>query len=200
MLSSSKSICQSIALLGDNDNRISFRRVFECCVDNLFWVLYTKTIILVKKEVKAMKLSTRGRYATRALLDLALHQGEKPVLLKDIARRQQISVRYLEHLITPLIAGGIVRSTRGAKGGVWLIKPPEEIRLSDVIQLVEGSLAPVECVNNPDICGRSAFCVTRDLWGELKKAMNGVLEATTLQDLVERQRRKGQVGAAMYHI
>ena len=147
-----------------------------------------------------MKLSTRGRYATRALLDLALHHGEEPVLLKDIAQRQQISLRYLEHLITPLIAGGIVRSTRGPRGGVSLAKPPEEIRLSDVIQLLEGSIAPVECVNNPGICTRSELCATRDIWGELKKAMNGVLQSTTLQDLVERQKRKERPAEVMYYI
>ena len=147
-----------------------------------------------------MKLSTRGRYATRALLDLALHQGEEPVLLRDIAQREQISLRYLEHLITSLIAGGIVRSTRGARGGVSLAKPPEEIRLSEVIQLLEGSIAPVECVNNPGICARSELCVTRDIWSELKKAMNGVLESTTLQNLVERQKRKERPREVMYYI
>ena len=147
-----------------------------------------------------MKLSTRGRYGTRALLDIALNQGEGPVLLKDIAQRQQISVAYLEHLITPLIAGGLVRSTRGAKGGVSLTKPPEEIRLSEVIQLLEGSIAPVECVNNPEICLRSESCVTRDIWGELKKAIDSILQSTTLQDLVERQKRKQQPEEVMYHI
>ena len=139
-----------------------------------------------------MKLSTKGRYATRALLDLAIHQGEAPIPLKDIAQRQQISIQYLEHLITPLIAGGIIRSTRGARGGVWLTKAPEEVRLNEVIRLVEGSLAPVECVNNPDICDRSAYCVTRDVWDEMKRAMNRVVESITLQDLVERQRQKEQ--------
>ena len=147
-----------------------------------------------------MKLSTRGRYGTRALLDLALRQGEGPVLLKDIAERQQISLRYLEHLITPLIAGGIVRSTRGAGGGVWLARPPEEIRLSEVMQLLEGSIAPSECINNPDICSRSASCVTRDVWGELKNVMNGVLESTTLQNLIERHKRKEQPKQPMYYI
>ncbi len=147
-----------------------------------------------------MKLSTRGRYATRALLDLALHRDEEPTLLKDIARRQEISLSYLEHLITPLIAGGIVRSTRGARGGVSLARSPEEIRLSEVIQLLEGSVAPVECVNNPEICSRSALCVTRDIWGELKKAIDGVLESTTLQDLVERQKGKEQPEAVIYNI
>ena len=147
-----------------------------------------------------MKLSTRGRYGTRALLELALHQGEGPILLKDIAQRQQISLRYLEHLITPLIAGGIVRSTRGARGGVLLAKLPEEIKLSEVIQLLEGSVAPAECVNNPGICNRSAFCVTRDVWSELKRVMNGVLESTTLQDLVERHKKKEQPEQAMYYV
>ena len=134
------------------------------------------------------------------LLDLALHQSEEPVLLKAIAQREQISLPYLEHLVTPLIAGGIVRSTRGARGGVSLAKPPEGITLSEVIQLLEGSIAPVECVNNPGVCSRSELCVTRDIWSELKKAMNGILESTTLQDLVERQKRKDRSEEMMYHI
>ena len=147
-----------------------------------------------------MKLSTRGRYGTRALLELALHQGEGPVPLKDIAQRQQISLQYLEHLITPLIAAGIVLSTRGPRGGVSLTKPPEAIRLSQIIQLLEGSIAPVECVNDPKYCSRSDFCVTRDIWSELKRVMDGVLESTTLRDLVERQKRKEQSKEVMYHI
>lgn len=147
-----------------------------------------------------MKLSTRGQYGTRALLDLALHQEEEPILLKDIARRQQISLRYLEQLMSPLVTGGIVRSTRGPKGGVSLAKPAEEIKLSEVIRFLEGSMAPVECVNNPRTCPRSKLCVTRDVWAELGKAMNGVLESTSLQDLVERQRKKEQSGEVMYYI
>ena len=147
-----------------------------------------------------MKLSTRGQYGTRALLDLALHQGEEPILLKDISQRQQISLKYLEHLITPLIAGGIVRSTRGPRGGVSLAKLPEEIRLDEVIQLLEGSIAPVECVNNPQVCTRSELCATRDIWSDIKKAIDGVLESTTLQDLVERQKGKERSEASMYYI
>jgi len=147
-----------------------------------------------------MKLSTRARYGTRALLDLALHSGEGAVLLKDIARRQEISLPYLEHLITPLIAAGLVKSTRGARGGVLLLRPPSEIKLSEVVQLLEGSIAPADCVNNAEICHRSASCVTRDIWSEMKKVMNEVLESTTLQDLVERQRRKARPEEMMYHI
>ena len=147
-----------------------------------------------------MKLSTKGRYGTRALLELALHREEGPVLLKDIAQRQQISLPYLEHLVTPLIAGGILRSTRGARGGVSLAKSPERIKISEIIQLVEGSIAPTECIDNPGVCSRSESCVTRDVWGELKKAMDGVLESMTLQDLVERQRRKERPEVSMYNI
>ena len=147
-----------------------------------------------------MKLSTRGQYGTRALLDLALHRDEKPVPLKDIAQRQDIPLQYLEHLITPLIAGGIIWSTRGARGGVSLARPPEEVKLSEVIGLLEGSIALVECVNDPKYCSRSDFCVTKDIWSELKKAMDGVLESTTLQDLVERHQKKEHPEPAMYHI
>ena len=147
-----------------------------------------------------MKLSTRARYGTRALLDLALHRGEKPVQLRDIAQRQQISTQYLEHLISPLLAAGILRITRGARGGIWLARDPIEVRLIEVIQLLEDSIAPVDCLNDPDTCPRSDACVTRDVWGELNKAMTEVLEATTLQDLVERQTSKETVEEVMYHI
>lgn len=147
-----------------------------------------------------MKLSTRGRYGLRALLDLAVHQGEGLVLLKDIARRQEVSLPYLEHLIAPLIAAGLVKSTRGARGGVLLLKPPADIRLGEVVQVLEGPIAPVDCVNNPALCHRSAFCVTRDIWVELKEAMSQVLDSTTLQDLVERQRQKGQVETELHRI
>ena len=147
-----------------------------------------------------MKLSTRAKYGTRALLDLALHWREGPVLLKDIARRQRISLPYLQHLIGPLVAAGMVKSTRGVGGGVWLAKPPQEIKLSDVVQLLEGSIAPVECINKPEVCTRAGSCATRDIWGELKKAVDAVLESTTLQDLVERQRSKSQSEEVMYQI
>ena len=144
-----------------------------------------------------MKLSTRGRYGTRALLELALNWGNGPVPLRDIAQREQISLPYLEHLITPLIKSGIILSTRGTRGGVSLARSPEEIRLSEVIGLLEGSIAPVECINNAAVCNRSEFCVTRDIWLELKTAMDGILESTTLQDLMQRQKGKEK---PMYHI
>ena len=147
-----------------------------------------------------MKLSTKGRYGLRALLDLALHRDEGLVQLKDIARRQEVSLPYLEHLIAPLIAAGVVKSTRGARGGVLLLKLPSEIKLGDVVQLLEGSITPVDCVNNPALCHRTTFCVTRDIWVEMKEAMSQVLDSMTLQDLVERQKRKDRPKEVMYHI
>jgi len=137
-----------------------------------------------------MKLSTRARYGTKALLELALHDGGKPVPLKEISQRQQIPLPYLEHLIGPLVQAGMVKSTRGVGGGVSLLKSPREVVLSEVIQLLEGSISPVECVDNPETCPLSELCVTRKLWCELKEAISGVLESITLQDLVERQRRE----------
>ena len=147
-----------------------------------------------------MKISTKGRYGTRALLDVALHQGESPVQLKAIAQRQQISLHYLEHIIAPLIAAGMLRSTRGARGGVSLGRSPQEIRLSEVVQVLEGSIAPAECVDDPNVCSRADLCVTRDIWAEMKEAMAGVLESTTIQDLVERQREKQKSDVIEYHI
>ena len=137
-----------------------------------------------------MKLSTKGRYGTRALLEMARHYGEGPMLLKDIAERQQISLQYLEHLIGPLVGAGLVKTTRGFKGGVWLARPPSEIKLSETMQILEGNITPVECINNPGACTRSRTCATRDVWDEMKRAMYGVLDSTTLEDLVKRQEVK----------
>jgi Rrf2 family protein len=147
-----------------------------------------------------MKLSTRGRYGTRVLLDLALHDGKEPIPLKDIAQRQQISLLYLEHIIAPLISVGMIRSTRGAHGGVQLARQPEEVKLSEVLGVLEGSIAPVDCINDPETCSRSEFCATRDIWIELKKAMDGVLESKTLRDLVEMQKKKKTTDMIMYDI
>jgi len=136
-----------------------------------------------------MKLSTRTRYGTRALLELALHKEGGPVFLKDIAGKQRISLAYLEHLVTPLISGGIIRSTKGPKGGITLARKPEDIKLSEITLLLEGSVAPVECVDHPEVCDRSGDCVTREIWSKMKHAIDGVLGSTTLKDLVERQKK-----------
>jgi Rrf2 family protein len=147
-----------------------------------------------------MKLSTRGRYATRALLDLALNQEGEPIPLKDIAQRQEIPLSYLERLITPLRVAGLVKSLRGPKGGIQLTKPAHEIKMSEVIRLVEGSIVPVECADNPEVCPHAELCATREIWAELKRKIDDVLESITLQDLVERQERKRKLKELTYYI
>ncbi len=147
-----------------------------------------------------MKLSTKGRYGARAMLDLALHYGEGPIPLRDIAKRQEISERYLQHLMVSLKFGGLVNSIRGARGGFALAKPPSGIRLSEIIQILEGSIAPVGCVDDPKVCSRVDTCTARDIWKEMTEAMIGVLESTTLEDLVQRQREKEKDETVMYHI
>ena len=147
-----------------------------------------------------MRLSTKGRYGARAMLDLALNSGKGPVLLRDIAKRQEVSEKYLEHSITTLRKAGLVRSIRGARGGYVLAKSPSQIRLSEIMEVLEGSMAPVECVDDPQVCGRAQLCVTRDIWAEMKEAIDNILESITLQDMVERQDRKRNSKAIVYDI
>ena len=120
--------------------------------------------------------------------------------MRNVAERQDVSLPYLEQLVPPLVAAGILRSVRGAKGGVLLARHPQEIRLIEVVEALEGSLAPVECLNNPGVCSRSLSCVTRDIWGELESAISGVLSSRTFQDLAERHKAKVGQDMAMYHI
>ena len=147
-----------------------------------------------------MKLSTRGRYGTRAVLELALRYGEGPVLLKDVASRQDIPLSYLENLMGALRAAGIVATVRGMHGGYYLAKPPSEIRLSQIVAALEGSIAPVECVDDQKHCSRAELCVTRDVWSEVKQAIEGVLESITLEDLVQRHREKQSPIPLRYYI
>jgi Rrf2 family cysteine metabolism transcriptional repressor len=147
-----------------------------------------------------MRLSTRGRYGIRALLDLAIRSGQGPVQLKEIAASQDVSLQYLEHLMKPLITAGLVRSMRGARGGIWLARSPSEIKIGEIIGALVGSVAPVECVDDPSICKRARYCVTHDIWCDVKKAIDGVLNSTTLEDLVIRQEAKEQNNESMYYI
>ncbi len=137
-----------------------------------------------------MKLSTRGRYGTRAMLDLAFHNGEQIVLLKDIAKREEISARYLENIMRILVSSGLVTSVQGRNGGFSLAKKPSDIKLSQIIQAVEGSIAPVFCVDNPKLCKRTPICITRDIWEKLNKSMLEVLDSITLEDMVNMQKDK----------
>ena len=147
-----------------------------------------------------MKLSTRGRYGMRAMLDLAQHYDDGLVLVKDVARRQEVSERYLEHLFLSLKTAGLVKSVRGAHGGFTLARAPDKIKLMDIINVSEGPLALVDCVVDASVCSRSSLCATRDLWRELQSVMGAVLSSQTLQDLIERQQIKEQPSASMYNI
>jgi Rrf2 family protein len=147
-----------------------------------------------------MRLSTKGRYGARLMLDLALHYGLGPVLLKDVAERQEISEKYLGHLIPPLKSAGLVNSSRGAHGGYILARSPKDITLAEVIQAVEGGMELVECVTAPSVCNRIEFCVTRDIWSLLGGKMREALGSITLQDMVDRQRQKFGSQPMMYSI
>ena len=137
-----------------------------------------------------MKLSTRARYGARAMLELALHYGEGPVLVKDIAKRQEISRRYLEHLIVSLQAARLVETIRGKKGGCILAKPPSEIKIGEIVEALEGSMAPVNCVDDDKLCPRTKLCVSRDIWIKMKEAIVNVLNSITLEDMVKWQKEK----------
>ncbi len=134
-----------------------------------------------------MKVSTKVRYGTRLLVDIATHQQNVPVSLKDIARRQQVSLNYLKHIVGPLVAAGILRTERGNTGGVLLARPAADITLGVVVAALQGSTAPVGCVDDPSLCQRNTFCVTRDVWCEVKVAVDGVLAARTIADLARQQ-------------
>ena len=131
-----------------------------------------------------MKLSTRSRYGTRMLLDMAKHYNQGPVQLGDIAKRQDISVKYLEQIIIPLKKAHYVESVRGPKGGHVLTRPPQEITVGEIVALLEESSTLTECTERAEVCGRSPTCPTRLVWKEAARAMFDRLNAITLADLV----------------
>jgi Rrf2 family protein len=137
-----------------------------------------------------MKLSTKGRYGTRAMLDIACHAEKGPCVMKEISARQDISPKYLDHILSSLRRARLIKNIRGKGGGYILARPASAITLKDIIEAVEGSLAPVECVDNPALCGRSAACPTIEVWRNVRDAVAGVLDAATLEGLVELQKKK----------
>lgn len=135
-----------------------------------------------------MKISTKGRYALRLMLDLALNNTGEYITIKSIAGRQGVSDKYLEQIISHLNRAGYVKSVRGAQGGYKLAKEPSEYTVGMILRLTEGSLAPVDCLEDKyDECKREAGCVTREVWVELYDAICSVVDRITLQDLVEKQ-------------
>ena len=143
-----------------------------------------------------MKISTKGRYALRLMLDVALNSNGSAVPLRDVAQRQEISDKYLEQIVTQLSRAGLVRSVRGAGGGYLLTRDPAEYTVGEILRTLEGNLAPVSCVDQDDVCrcGRADQCVTVEVWREIQAAVSSVVDHITLADLVERQRKKCSQG------
>ena len=148
--------------------------------------------IKAKKGRSTMKVSTRGRYALRLMLDLALNdnEAEQYVTIKSISKRQEISGKYLEQIISVLSRAGYVKSVRGSQGGYKLAHPPEEYTVGMILRLIEGSLAPVACMEDePNQCPRCDKCATLNLvWKQLDEAISGVVDHITLSDLAEKQK------------
>ena len=139
-----------------------------------------------------LKLSTKGRYGSRLMVLLAMHYGKGPVLLKDIAGQEEVSEGYLEQIVPLLKSANLIHALRGAHGGYAITRPPEEITLKEIVQALEGSLAPVECVDRPLVCNRIDQCVTRDIWVELKTSIVQTLDKVTLGDMIKRQKKKSK--------
>ncbi len=135
-----------------------------------------------------MKISTKGRYALRLMLDLALNGGEQYMTVKSISERQQISGKYLEQIISVLSRAGFVKSIRGSQGGYRLARPAEEYTVGMILRLIEGSLVPVACMDDdPNLCPRSDKCATLEVWKRLDDAIRGVIDNVTLKDLADKQ-------------
>lgn len=131
-----------------------------------------------------MKLSTKGRYGVAAMYDLAMHYGQGPISLKSVAQRQGISEHYLEQLMGALRKAGLVRSVRGAQGGYALTREPAQITVGDIVRVMEGPIAPVDCLITGG-CERdqAGICVTRGVWAKVRDSINQVLDAISLADL-----------------
>lgn len=148
-----------------------------------------------------MKISTKGRYGIRAMVDLASRCSDKPTYLGDVAESQGISRKYLEQIFSGLRKAGLVRGVRGAAGGYELTKEPELIRIGDIIRAVEGPIVPVDCVDNKILdCPMDGKCAAQTLWLELAHAMEQVLDGKTLQDMMEAQSKMDGASCPMYYI
>ena len=147
-----------------------------------------------------MKLSTKIRYGTRAMLELAVQYGKGPIELKEISKRENISLKYLEQLITPLRSAGLVKSVRGSKGGYSLAKSPSEIRLGDLVEILDGPIHLTECLSDPEGCPRSPFCVTREIWEDVSNSVSQILHSMTLEEMVNRRKEKEGLISPTYQI
>ena len=138
-----------------------------------------------------MKISTKGRYAVRVMLDLALNNTGECIKVKEIANRQGISEKYLEQIIAVLNKAGYVKSVRGAQGGYRLSKDPEDYTVGMILRLTEGSMAPVACLEEgADVCERCDTCETLEVWKDIYAAVNQVIDGVTIADLLERRQKR----------
>ena len=139
-----------------------------------------------------MKLSTKGRYGVAAMYDLALHYGQGPISLRNVAQRQGISEHYLEQLMGTLRKAGFVKSVRGAQGGYTLTKDPSQITVGDIIKIMEGPISLVDCLlpdaAEHDYCHRVGICVTRGVWAKVRDSINSVLDSISLADLCREEK------------
>lgn len=145
-----------------------------------------------------MKISTRGEYAVRAMLELGLANGEG-VSLKEVAQRWHVSLDYLEQIMPALRKAGLVRSKRGAKGGYQLGKPAETITLAEIVETLEGRYEPMECLSNPRSCFASGACAIQEAWRDVQGAVHSVLNNVTLADLIAKQKTKRPQSVARQH-
>jgi Rrf2 family protein len=134
-----------------------------------------------------VKLSTKGRYGVKAMVDLAIHYGEEPSSIKSISERQKISEYYLEQLFSPLRKANLIKSIRGAQGGYILSRSPKDITVADIMEVLEGPIEISDCIdgNTENSCSNIDCCATRLLWSRIKESIDTVMESTTLQDMVD---------------
>ena len=132
-----------------------------------------------------MRISTRARYGLRLMVEIALNYKKGPILLKDISKNIDVSEKYLSQIIIPLKGKGLVNTYSGAHSGYILSRPPSEIKLKEIVEILEGDLSLIDCVNNPSVCDRVSTCVTRDIWTEIGNKISEVLSSYTLGDLVK---------------
>ena len=137
-----------------------------------------------------IRLSTKGRYGTRSMLELALRRGSGPVLIKQVAEAQDIPVKYLEHVLTLLRVAGLVKAYRGPRGGYVLARDPAEITLNQMLTALEGPVALVHCQEMPEECTRSDICVTQDIWSDISQRMTEFMDGVTLKDILEMHNRR----------
>ncbi|OPJ57293.1 RrF2 family transcriptional regulator [Alkalithermobacter paradoxus] len=133
-----------------------------------------------------MKLSTKGRYGLKAMFELALREEGNPVPLKYIAQKQNLSDQYLEQLFSSLRRAGLIKSVRGAQGGYLLSKDPSKITVGEILRVLEGPIAPSECVlEGESDCEKSDYCVTKVIWEKIKESIDSVIDSVTLKDMIE---------------